>query len=47
MQQVSKQIYSECSLVNIEKNVASVNEIFRLQNEKELSLAEKKYLPKK
>ena len=47
MQQVSKQIFKENSLTNIEKNVSSVNEIFRLQNDKELSEAEKKYLPGK
>jgi phosphoenolpyruvate phosphomutase len=45
MQKTSQQIFNDKSLVNIEKNVASVNEIFRLQNEKELSNAEKKYLP--
>jgi phosphoenolpyruvate phosphomutase len=46
MQNTSLQIFKDKSLVNIEKNVASVNEVFRLQNEKELSNAEKKYLPK-
>ena len=45
MQTTSQQIFKDNSLINIEKNVASVNEIFRLQNEKELSTAEKKYLP--
>lgn len=45
MKNTSAQIFNDQSLINIEKNVASVNEIFRLQNEKELSNAEKKYLP--
>ena len=45
MQKVTKQIYSDKSLVNIEKNVVSVKEVFRLQNDKELSQAEKIYLP--
>ena len=45
MQKTSQQIFKEQSLANIEKNVATVNEVFRLQNEKELSNAEKKYLP--
>ena len=45
MQQTSQQIFKDNSLINIEKSVAPVNEIFRLQNEKELSSAEKKYLP--
>jgi len=45
MQQTSKQIFEDQSLANVEKKVASVNEVFRLQNEKELSQAEKKYLP--
>jgi len=47
MQQTSKTIFNDRSLVNVEKNVASVKEVFRLQNDKELSEAEKVYLPKK
>ncbi|CAF0761358.1 unnamed protein product [Brachionus calyciflorus] len=47
MQQTSKQIFDDMSLMNVEKKIASVNELFRLQNDKELSDAEKKYLPKK
>ena len=47
MQETSKKIFQDKSLVNIEKNVAGVNEVFRLQNEKELSEAEKRYLPRK
>jgi phosphoenolpyruvate phosphomutase len=46
MQQTSKQIFEEQSLVNVEPRIATVNEVFRLQNEKELQEAEKKYLPK-
>jgi len=47
MQNVSSTIYNQQSLVNVEKNVASVNEIFHLQNEDELRVAEDKYLPGK
>jgi len=46
MQETSKKIFTEQSLASIEKNVASVNEVFRLQGEDELRDAEKKYLPK-
>ena len=46
MQQVSSQIYKDQHLRNVEKNVASVNEVFRLQGMDELKQAEKKYLPK-
>lgn len=45
MQITAKRIYEEKSLINIEKEVASVNELFRLQNADEYNLAEKKYLP--
>lgn len=47
MQQTSKQIFQDMSLINVEKKIVSVNELFRLQNDKELSEAEKIYLPKK
>ncbi|RNA35013.1 Phosphoenolpyruvate phosphomutase [Brachionus plicatilis] len=47
MQQTTKQIFDDMSLINVEKKIVSVNELFRLQNDKELSEAEKKYLPKK
>ncbi|CAF1229042.1 unnamed protein product [Didymodactylos carnosus] len=47
MQQISKQIYKEKTLKNIETQIASVKEIFRLQNDAELVQAEKKYLPRK
>jgi phosphoenolpyruvate phosphomutase len=46
MQQTAAQIYQERSLNSIEGNVATVKEIFRLQNAAELEEAEAKYLPK-
>lgn len=45
MQRVSKKIFNDASLINIEDNVASVAEIFRLQGAEELKEAETKYLP--
>lgn len=45
MQNTSQQIYRDQSLNNVEGNVASVAEIFRLQGAEELQQAEKKYLP--
>lgn len=45
MQKTSKQIFQDESLINIENQVVSVAEIFRLQGAQELKLAEKKYLP--
>ena len=45
MQNISKQIQKEESLIQVEESIASVNEIFRLQNVEELQRAEKKYLP--
>lgn len=45
MQQTSKQIFEDQSLINIEDRVATVSEIFRIQGADELKLAEKKYLP--
>ncbi|CAF1388597.1 unnamed protein product [Adineta steineri] len=47
MQATSKRIYNEQTLVNIEPNIVSVKEVFRLQNDQELVNAEKKYLPTK
>ncbi|XP_013421510.1 phosphoenolpyruvate phosphomutase [Lingula anatina] len=41
----SQQIYEEKSLKNVEQKIASVKDIFKLQNEDELVEAEKKYLP--
>ena len=45
MQATSKQIYQEQTLLNVEPAIATVKEIFRLQNDQELVNAEKKYLP--
>jgi phosphoenolpyruvate phosphomutase len=45
MQETSKKIFNEQSLIHIEDNIVSVSEIFRLQNADELKEAEKKYLP--
>ena len=47
MQQTAAQIYSEQTLVNIEPEVVSVKEIFRLQNAEELKEAERRYLPER
>jgi len=44
MQKTSAAIFKEQSLASIEPNVVSVNEVFRLQNQDELTQAEKKYL---
>lgn len=44
MQKTSATIFKEQSLANIEPHVVSVNEVFRLQNQDELTEAEKKYL---
>jgi phosphoenolpyruvate phosphomutase len=45
MQQVARTIYQEQSLLTVEEDIASVDEVFRLQGEAELRAAEKKYLP--
>ncbi|MFH1644755.1 MAG: phosphoenolpyruvate mutase [bacterium] len=45
MQKISKQIYDEKTLINVEDNIVSVSEVFRLQGADELKDAEKKYLP--
>lgn len=50
MQQTAQTISEQESLINVEDKVASVKEIFRLQNDQELVEAEKKYFqqaPKK
>jgi phosphoenolpyruvate phosphomutase len=44
MQNVTKTIFEEQSLVNVEDKIVSVAELFRLQNDKELEAAEKLYL---
>eukprot|EP01097_Dermamoeba_algensis_P005487 TRINITY_DN3493_c0_g1_i1.p1 TRINITY_DN3493_c0_g1~~TRINITY_DN3493_c0_g1_i1.p1 ORF type:complete len:309 (-),score=84.16 TRINITY_DN3493_c0_g1_i1:108-1034(-) len=46
MQETSKKIYEEQTLVSVEKKIATVDEVFRLQNQKEYDDAEKVYLPK-
>lgn len=46
MQNTAKIIFEEQSLVSIEDKVASVKEIFRLQNDDELEKAEKRYFQK-
>jgi len=45
MQQTAETIYQENSLVSVEQNVASLKEVFRLQDMAELKEAEEKYLP--
>ncbi|KAL4476490.1 hypothetical protein ABPG74_010223 [Tetrahymena malaccensis] len=44
MQETSRKIYEDESLVNVENKVAKVKEVFRLQGEDELKQADKKYL---
>lgn len=46
VQDVTRRIYAEQSLLNVEDKIVSVSEVFRLQGEDELRDAEKKYLPK-
>ncbi len=43
MQNISKQIYEDQSLINVEDKVVPVKEVFRLQNDEELEQAEKLY----
>ena len=45
MQQAAGKIFAEQSIAEIEKQIVSVKEIFRLQNAGELQSAEKMYLP--
>jgi phosphoenolpyruvate phosphomutase len=45
MQKVSRQIFADQSLINIEDKIAPVSEIFRLQGADELQAAEQTYLP--
>ncbi|HXI68935.1 MAG TPA: phosphoenolpyruvate mutase, partial [Verrucomicrobiae bacterium] len=47
MQNVSRTIFQERSLVSIEDKVAPVKEVFRLQRADELAAAEERYLPRK
>jgi phosphoenolpyruvate phosphomutase len=46
MQTVTRTIFRERSVANVEDKVASVREVFRLQNADELLAAEERYLPK-
>jgi len=46
MKDISKKIHEQQSLIQIEKTIPSVDEVFRLQGEEELRLAEDKFLPK-
>jgi phosphoenolpyruvate phosphomutase len=45
MQRISSRIFQEGSLVHIERSVAALEEVFRLQGVEELEAAEQKYLP--
>lgn len=47
MQLTAAQIHKEQSLTSVEDKIASVHEVFRLQNAAELKEAEKRYLPAK
>lgn len=44
MQKTTKDIYENESLTGVEPNVVSVKEVFRLQDQTELNVADKKYL---
>jgi phosphoenolpyruvate phosphomutase len=45
MQQVARKIHEEQTLIKAEEEIASVKEIFRLQDASELKAAERRYLP--
>ncbi len=45
MQETARQIYEEQSLASVEEHIATVSELFRLQQADELDAAEKRYLP--
>ncbi|MCD9026462.1 phosphoenolpyruvate mutase [Cohnella silvisoli] len=45
MQKISKQIFQEERIANAESEIASLEEVFRLQRAEELQEAEQKYLP--
>jgi phosphoenolpyruvate phosphomutase len=47
MQSVCRRIHSERSVANVEDQVASIKEVFRLQRADELMAAEERYLPKR
>ena len=43
MQDLTKRVFEEKTLINVEDKIASVKEVFRLQNDQELVEAEKRY----
>ncbi|MEF2968088.1 phosphoenolpyruvate mutase [Paenibacillus sp. M1] len=45
MQKISCRVFNDQSLINVEDEIATVSEIFRIQGADELKDAEKKYLP--
>ncbi len=45
MQETTRKIFEDQSLINVENSVANLNEVFRLQRTDELEDAENKYLP--
>jgi phosphoenolpyruvate phosphomutase len=45
MQRTTAQIFEDQSLSNVEKKLVSVKEVFRIQDQDELTRAEKEYLP--
>jgi phosphoenolpyruvate phosphomutase len=47
MQAATRRIFTERSIQNVEDEIVPVKEVFRLQNAKELLLAEERYLPKR
>jgi phosphoenolpyruvate phosphomutase len=47
MQTTTKRIFEDQSLKNVEDKVAPLKEIFRLQDDEELRVAEERYLPKR
>ncbi len=47
MQEIAQQINQEQNLLNVEDSIVPVKEIFRLQDDKELAMAEEQYLSPK
>ena len=47
MQEIARQIKQEQNLLNVEDSIVPVKEIFRLQDDKELAMAEEQYLSPK
>src|SRR5438105_12426721 len=46
MAETAREIFIQESLIDVESRVAPICEVFRLQDEPELALAEERYLPK-